>query len=208
LCTQITTHPIGTVLDDGVMGGMIRPLALTIFLPFHFVQLLKTKILTDSKRCKLAIRIRANPINSHPLYRIRLLIVVPPQVDGVQHNSTNGSGDYPGDESNPIINNEKGGGIWDEMKRTLAYSCDQLAPGDIVDWHAIFPLQGGSDGGGNGKIIREELGALAFPILLQCHGEDHLFSRLELEGNTYDPPLRKMALDVTRQTSVLFRKLS
>jgi hypothetical protein len=95
--------------------------------------------------------------------------------------------------------------VWDAMKRTLAYSYETLAPGDTVDWQAIFPRHKDDSNNNNNN---NETDTIQFPILLQCHGENHLFSRVEVEGQTYEHPPRRMELDITRKTSVLFRKVS
>lgn len=152
----------------------------------------------DALRCRLAIRIRANPSNGHILHRLSLLVFVPPQFNGEHHVQIgNGNGNN---------NDNNGGAVWDEMKRTLAYSCDQLAPGEMMDWQAIFPREPSHDY--NHTNHTDETDTARFPIMLQCHGHEYLFSRIEMTGRTYEQPARVMNLNMTRKTSVLFRKVS
>ena len=159
----------------------------------------------DALRCRLAIRIRANPSNRHTLHRLSVLDVVPPQFNG-EHNVQIGNGSSSNDnnynDNNNDNDNNNCGAVWDEMKRTLAYSCNQLPPGEMVDWQAIFPREEGHDYNSNNN------NTALFPIMLQCHGHDHLFSRLEVTARTYEQPARPMSLNTTLRTSVLFRKVS
>ena len=150
----------------------------------------------DALRCRLAIRIRANPSNRHTLHRLSVLVIVPPQFNNGSSSSNNDN------DNNDNNDNNNSGAVWDEMKRTLAYSCNQLPPGEMVDWQAIFPREEGHDYNSNNN------NTALFPIMLQCHGHDHLFSRLEVTARTYEQPARPMNLDTTRRTSVLFRKVS
>jgi len=101
------------------------------------------------------------------------------------------------------------GAIWDGMKRTLNYTCEQLRPGDMVDWHAVFPpdrqqQQQRRHYDDSKKSIPP---SPMFPMILQCHGQDHLFSRLDVTGTTYETPSQLMKLNMIRKTSVLFRKV-
>lgn len=90
-----------------------------------------------------------------------------------------------------------GRGVWNEAKRVLAFAHDVLVPGEMLDLNAIFSLEQDTVG------MR---GEIHFPIMLQCHGEDHMFSRVEVSGRTYEEPHREMDVDLTKKSVLLFRK--
>ena len=137
-------------------------------------KLIKTKLqIEENGRCQLGIRIRANPGNQQLLLRIAILVVVPPDVR---------------------VEEAPDGGLWDEVKRTLTWTCDSLPPGHGMDIQPTFTAINASH-----NDIRR------FPILLQCHG-DYLFSRLELQGTTtFDD--RPLNLDVKQESTALYRKV-
>lgn len=142
------------------------------------IQLLKSKVHEDENSCKIGIRIRANPNNSHSLRKMAIMVVVPPDLNGYS------------------VQMSRKGGEWNDMKRTLSWTLDQLAPGDSLDIQAVFVnVQNGNRG-----IERR------FPILLQCQGNG-LFSKVEIGANAVGVPSERLRLDVKRQATVLFRKV-
>jgi hypothetical protein len=148
-----------------------------LFASLLSMQLLKSKIQQEETTCRLGIRIRANPSNSRVLTQMAIMIVVPPDLNGYS------------------VQMSRKGGQWEDMKRTLSWTLDRLAPGDSIDIQAVFAnVQ-------NGNPVERR-----FPILLQCHG-DELFSKVEARGNTVEEPSRPLKLDIAQETTVLFRKV-
>ena len=136
----------------------------------------------EKETIKLGIRIRANPSNSSVLEKLGVLVVVPPDLEGQKAQTvTKGKG-----------------GQWDDMKRTLSWSINMLQPGESMDIQVVFPKQGGASS--------NLMGERRFPILLQCHGEKDLFSKLEAWASGLDAPSRSLKLHTKQQTTVLFRK--
>jgi hypothetical protein len=162
-------------LNKKPMGRLIFAFACDCFL--FFQQLLKSKVQQDDSSCKVGIRIRANPSNSRALTQLAIVIVIPPDLNGYS------------------VQMSRKGGQWDDMKRTLSWTLDRLAPGDAIDMQAIFAnVQ-------NGNPTERR-----FPILLQCRG-DELFSKVEAHGNTVEEPSQRLRLDVAQLSTVLFRKV-
>ncbi len=136
-----------------------------------FAKLIKTKLETIEKgRYRLGIRVRANPKNDYILQNLVVLVVVPPDVN---------------------VDDPPEGGIWDELKRTLSWTCGSLQSGHGVYIQPTFTTNTIND-------------SRRFPILLHSQG-DHLFSRLDIRGNTIDE--RPLDLEVQHETTILYRKI-
>ena len=141
------------------------------------MQLLKTKVHQEESSCKLGIRLRANPRNSRPLTKICVIVVVPPDLNGYSVQMT------------------RKGGKWDDMKRTLTWIFDGLAPGESIDIQAVFAnVQ-------DGQAIERR-----FPIMLQCHG-DELFSKVQVHAYKILEASRPLRVDLTPRATIIFRKV-
>lgn len=145
--------------------------------------LLKTKIHKKSNRCRLGIRIRANPQNTYILTSMIILIIVPLDLDGAN------------------VTMSRKGGIWDEMKRSIIWNIAKLDPGEIVDIQAQFKknTEGGGVPPGNSEYFE-------FPVLVRCNG-DTSFSKIELNTDFHEDGSPPVGLEVERSATILYRKV-
>jgi hypothetical protein len=175
---------------------LIRPCS------FHS-QLLKTKVHRRSDRCRVGIRIRANPQNCYPLTDIVVMMMVPPDVDGER------------------VTMSRKGGIWDEMKRSLVWTIQQLGPGETVDIQAQFKVVGGGQHGtaaggsritgrppppGMAAVVGDHPSSSRFPILARCNGAA-AFSKIDLNTEYAGEGSTPVDLRVERSATVLYRNV-
>ena len=142
-------------------------------------QLLKTKVQKNGRRCRVGIRVRANPKNQYALTRMAVLMVVPPDVDG------------------ETVTMSRAGGIWDEMKRTISWALEALNPGEVVDIQAQFACT---------TVGSAVTFSSKFPILVRCDG-DTLFSKIELSSEYKDEGANPVAFNVEQSSRILYRKV-
>ena len=143
------------------------------------MQLLKTKIQKQEKKCRVAIRIRANPNNPHNLNKIAILMVLPPDVDGAR------------------VTMSRADGVWDELKRTVSWTIMKLPPGELIDVQAQFRYAKG--------VPRSA--ATKFPVIVSCEKNHDLFSRINLSADYNDEGSCKVNLRLKRWSKVLYRKV-
>lgn len=148
------------------------------------IQLLKTKIHHKSNRCRLGIRLRANPQNTYVLENIVILIIVPVGMDG----------------ENVTMSRE--GGVWDDMKRTLIWTIPKLKSGEIVDVQAQFK----SDEVHSKLAPGAGFESLKFPVLARCNGDAN-FSKINMNTDYTEDESNAVGLEFERSATVLYRKL-
>jgi hypothetical protein len=128
----------------------------------------------------LGIRIRANPQNGYVLTDIVVLMFVPLDIDGERATMS------------------RKGGIWDEMKRTLTWTIEELSPGETIDIQAQLECIEGmpSSDGTSSK----------FPVLARCKGCP-TFSKIDINSDYKQEGSVPVDLQVHRSTTVLYRKI-
>jgi hypothetical protein len=143
-------------------------------------KLLKTKLQRKSNRCRVGIRIRANPQNNYVLTDAVILMVVPLDIDGEK------------------VTMSRKGAVWDEMKRTLTWTIQQLQPGETIDIQAQLECIEGmaSSHGVSSK----------FPVLARCNGCT-TFSKIDINSGYTQEGSVPVDLQVERSTAVLYRKV-
>jgi hypothetical protein len=142
--------------------------------------LLKTKINKKEDRCRVGIRLRANPQNKYELTDIFVMIVLPLHIDGEN------------------VTMSRKGGVWDEMKRTLTWTIKELPAGDIIDIQAQFRCY-------NGVLLSMDEWS-KFPVLARCNG-DITFSRINMNSDYTEKGSVPVELEVERSATVLYRKV-
>lgn len=137
----------------------------------------------SSGRCRVGIRIRANPQNNYTLTDIALLLIVPLEVDGEK------------------VTMSRKGGIWDEMKRSLVWTIQQLAPGEVVDIQAQFKCI-------EGVPLAPAIGELSsnFPVLARCKGTA-AFSKIDVSTEYTEEGSTPVELEMQRSAMVMYRKV-
>jgi hypothetical protein len=98
----------------------------------------KSRVSAVKGFARVGFKIRANPTNEQPFTNMVTIIAVPPDVDGGHCKMS------------------RKGGSWDELKRTLTWSIETLAPGEALEIQAQFPF------------IEENERSPKFPVLVQC----------------------------------------
>mmetsp|Transcript_9154 Transcript_9154/g.10670 ORF Transcript_9154/g.10670 Transcript_9154/m.10670 type:complete len:429 (-) Transcript_9154:3-1289(-) len=151
--------------------------------------LLKTKLHNRNNRCRLGIRIRANPQNSYVLTDIVILIICPLDVDGEN------------------VTMSRKGGAWDGMKRSIIWTIHKLDPGEIVDIQAQFKcIQEGGVPLQNNSVGFESLSSLKFPVLARCNGDTN-YSKIDMNSDYNEEGSNPVKLDMERSATILYRKV-
>lgn len=148
----------------------------------HFVseQLLKTKVHQKSDRCRLGVRIRANPQSTSALKDLVVLIIVPLGFDGEN------------------VTMSRRGGIWNDLKRSLLWNIRTLDPGETIDIQAQFKTTNPERGSG------EE--SQKFAVMARCKG-DTSFSKIRLDTDFREDGSSPVGIDLERSTTILYRKV-
>jgi hypothetical protein len=126
----------------------------------------------------VGIKIRSNPENQHSLTQLAIIIAIPPDVNG-------GS-----------VRLSRKGGVWDSMKRILAWSVDQLDPGELIEIQAQFGFEGGESADRSPK----------FPVLVRCDAQKEQFSNIELSSNFADQLSSPAKISVVSSVRIMHRK--
>ena len=130
---------------------------------------------------RVGFKVRANPSNEFSLMRVKILLAVPPNVDGQS------------------VRMSRQGGMWDEMKRTVAWSIKSLDPGEGIEIQTQFLSVDGGASSTRDRIAK-------FPVLVRCD-YSRLFSAVEVLGDFDDgvsSPIRVIPSSISR---VLHRKV-
>lgn len=127
----------------------------------------------------MGIRIRANPQNGYILADVAILVIVPLDMDGSS------------------LTMSRKDGVWDAMKRSLTWTIQELAPGEIVDIQAQFKaIEGVSSSEATSK----------FPVLARSSGIT-TFSRIDMNSDYTEDGSVPVDIDVRRSSTVLYRKI-
>jgi hypothetical protein len=147
--------------------------------------LVKSKILANGTCCKIGIKVRSNPKNQNIFTQISILIALPPGFCG------------------ETMNSNRPGGVWDGMKRIVAYSVESLVPGELVEIQAQFKMIETLNS--NYHVVAEP----KFPILVRGESMNCQFSDIELmmddeSRHTTNGPMKMF---LTKSVIVNLRKL-
>jgi hypothetical protein len=145
-------------------------------------KLLKTKSHQKNNRCRLGVRIRANPQNTYILRDIAILIIVPVGLDGEN------------------VTMSRKGGVWDDIKRSLVWSITKLDPGEIIDIQAQFKCN--AEGGPSERDVE----SFKFPVLARCKGDTN-FSKIDLNTDYNEDGSSPIGMDLKRSATILYRKI-
>jgi len=143
---------------------------------------------STSSKCRVGVKIRSNPENKQPLCRMSVIMSVPPDIRG---------------ES---VKLSRRGGVWDGMKRIVAWQIEELAPGDLVEIQAQFEYLGNNSNGFNNNNGSDNKPLPKFPLLVRCDMEDSLLSDIDLETDV-EADCKPVRLDLTRSVRILHRKV-
>lgn len=143
--------------------------------------LVKSKVLVEEHSCRVGVKIRSNPANKRSLTQIAILMAVPPDIRGETVKLTHQ------------------GGVWDGLKRVVAWSAETLAPGELIEIQAQFDFVDASQG--DQKAERK------FPILVRCEGVNNQFSDIELSTDSSDAFHMPVNMSLTRSVLILHRKV-
>ena len=142
--------------------------------------LLKTKVHKKGSNCRVGLRLRSNPQNQYVLTDIAVLMIVPLDMDGSS------------------LSMSRKDGVWDEMKRSLTWTIQELAPGELIDIQAQFKVIEG--------VTSSADTASKFPVLARCNGRTS-FSRIDVNSDYTEEGSIPVDLEVSRSTNVLYRKV-
>ena len=123
---------------------------------------MKGRIVSFEDSVRGAFKLRSNPSNEMMLTHITIIVAIPFHVDG---------------ESIKLVPSY---GAWDEVKRTISWSIDQISPGEVVD----FLIHLGQRKSGFDEDTK-------LPILVHAKSAQH-FSRLEVSTDVSDPSMTPM----------------
>ena len=140
---------------------------------------MKTKIQCQKDRCRVGIRIRANPSNPYPLTRIAIILVVPPDINGDKYEMS------------------RLDGVWDDLKRTIHWTLDSLEPGKSMDIQVASEVTNGGPKRNNSK----------FPVLVRCD-DSTTFSKIKVTGEIVDSKTCPVDIHLTQRARVIYRKVN
>jgi hypothetical protein len=139
------------------------------------LQLIKSRVRTSNQFARVGFKIRANPTNEYPMKNIVIMIAVPPNVDGEKAKMS------------------RRGGHWEELKRTLSWSVNELQPGKALEIQAQFGLL---------PDAREP----KFPILVRCD-YPALFSSIEVSADAETEGSTPIRMILSPSSRILHRKV-
>jgi hypothetical protein len=141
--------------------------------------MLITKVRATPVNCRVGIRICSNPGNPTALTKAAVLMVVPPDVMGDN------------------VSMSRDGGVWDEMKRTLSWTIDELQPGEMVEIEAQFERLMASH---NVSTTPK------FPVLMRCEG-GAVFSGIYVSTDYSDSRSTKVNMKMIETSRIIYRKV-
>eukprot|EP00523_Entomoneis_sp_CCMP467_P012007 CAMPEP_0168717970 /NCGR_PEP_ID=MMETSP0724-20121128/273_1 /TAXON_ID=265536 /ORGANISM="Amphiprora sp., Strain CCMP467" /LENGTH=377 /DNA_ID=CAMNT_0008764461 /DNA_START=8 /DNA_END=1141 /DNA_ORIENTATION=- len=165
-----------TLIGQYICSDRVRPVPL----------LIKSRVVTNHRYCRVGFKIRANPSNNVALTSVVLLLAVPPHIEG------------------RTAKMSRKGGVWDELRRTISWVVPNLEPGAALEIQVQF------EGPGNDGSQENNQATPRFPILARGdYGES--YSSLEVrksDAGRGDAILRPVhTLKVNRSGRVLHRKV-
>lgn len=143
--------------------------------------LVKSKVVIEGGRCRVGIKIRSNPANRQSLKQIAILMAVPPDIRG------------------ETVKLTRQGGVWDGIKRVMAWPAESLSPGELIEIQAQFSFTDTSQG--------HEKRRPTFPILVRCEGTNDQFSDVRLTTDESDVIHAPVKMSLTRSVLILHRKV-
>ena len=133
--------------------------------------------------CRVGIRMRANPTNNSPLTNGAILMAVPPDIKG------------------DSIKTSREGSMWDAMKRVVAWSLDELEPGQSMEIQAQFEFVTALEPNGPPRPHPK------FPVLVRFDATNAQFSDVQLNSELSDNQSLPVKLKLSRSVRVLHRKV-
>ena len=143
--------------------------------------LVKSKVQVEEHSCRVGVKIRSNPANKRALTQIAILMAVPPDIRG------------------ETVKLTRQGGVWDGMKRVVAWPAESLAPGELIEIQAQFDFVDAGQG--------DQKPEPKFPILVRCEGANNQFSDVELSADSSDEFQIPVNMTLTRSVLILHRKV-
>lgn len=116
-----------------------------------------------------------------PLRRIVIMLAIPPHVNG---------------RSGKL---SRKGGLWDELKRTVSWTIDEMPPGKALEIQAQFEILEADHNTSMGRSPK-------FPILVRCEYES-LFSSVEIKVDYHDSLSKPVHMGLENSARVLHRKV-
>ena len=153
-----------------------------IFITVYYEQLLKTKSHQRSDRCRLGVRIRANPQNNYTLKDFVVLIIVPLGLNGEN------------------VTMSLRGGVWNDMKRSLVWNIPKLDPGEVIDIQAQFKTR--TEEGPRESCLESH----KFVVLARCIGDTN-FTKIDLNTDYTEDGSCPVGMNLERSATVLYRKI-
>ena len=145
------------------------------------MQLVKSRVQSSGQHSRVGFKIRANPTNQASLKRIVIMLAIPPHVNG---------------RSGKL---SRKGGLWDELKRTVSWTIEEMPPGQAMEIQAQFEILEGE----NASNLTH---SPKFPILVRCEYES-LFSSVEIKSDYHDTLCKPVQVELRNTARVLHRKV-
>ena len=120
---------------------------------------MQSKVKVAGKLCRVAIKIRSNPANKYDLSNVAIMMAVPPDLDG------------------ETVKMSKRGGIWDKMKRTIAWSAKSIKPGETKELQIQMQFESERDDGSDNSNDN----APSFPVLLRFDTKNTVLSSVHVD---------------------------
>ena len=150
------------------------------------LQLVNVKVRVTGDTCRVGVKLRSNPINTHNLENLVILIAIPPDASG---------------ESTKM---SKQGGVWDPIKRVIVYKYEKIACGETVDLQMQFDYSPIIRKDGQNAILPR------FPVLVRCNGVNETLSNLLLDAEgigTGDSRLVSFQMHLEKSFQLFHRKI-
>mmetsp|Transcript_7770 Transcript_7770/g.14649 ORF Transcript_7770/g.14649 Transcript_7770/m.14649 type:complete len:417 (+) Transcript_7770:174-1424(+) len=139
------TKPVNVIKYIG--SEYLRPIPL----------LVNVKVRVAGDVCRVGVKIRSNPIHTHNLDNLVVLIAIPPDVSG---------------ESAKM---SRQGGVWDPIKRVIVYKYDVIQSGETVDLQMQFDYVPSIRKDGQNAMLPR------FPVLVRCISKNESLSNVQLD---------------------------
>jgi hypothetical protein len=141
-----------------------------------FLQLVNVKVRVVGDICRVGVKIRSNPIHTHNLENLVILIAVPPDASG---------------ESAKM---SRQGGVWDPIKRVIVYKYEKIECGETVDLQMQFDYVPSIRKDGQNAMLPR------FPVLVRCNSMNESLSNVQLDvGGGDERAVFEMHLDKSFQ---------
>ena len=138
-------------------------------------------MVSDQDRCRVGVKIRSNPANASALENVAILLAVPPDIRG------------------ETVKLTRQGGVWDGMKRVVAWSVDRLLPGELIEIQAQFQF-----------VVKkvDPRTVPKFPVLVRCDAMNEQFSKIDLVlGSSHESLFIPPKMNLSRSVRIVHRKV-